>query len=144
MAGTSPQDSAEGRLPDRLLLFDGECNLCNGTVNFIIRHDRRKRFLFAPLQGPFAETHFPGFVPRAGSPQTLVYHRLGKTFTRSTGALHIARDLDGAWPLCFALIVVPRFLRDPVYDLVARYRYRWFGRLESCMVPTPELRDRFL
>ena len=129
-------------LPDHLLLFDGTCNLCNGLVQFIIRHDRRKRFRFAALQSPAAQTILAG----SGLEQadTLVYMHGGRLLVRSTATLNVARRLSGAWPLAYGLIVVPRFLRDAVYGLVARRRYRWFGRRAACMVPGPDLRSRFL
>ena len=136
--------SSRGELPDHLLFFDGVCNLCNGLVRFIIRHDERERFRFASLQGlpgqRFLQTH--GLA--SGSLDSLVYWRKGKVLTRSSAALNVARDLGGLWSLAYGLIVVPRFIRDAVYDLVARKRYRWFGKRDACMVPTPELRERFV
>lgn len=129
-------------LPDHLLLFDGMCNLCNGLVQFVIKRDRRGVFHFATLQSATAKRLLGADAAEAAS--TFVYWRHGTPLTRSTAALHVARHLGGAWPLAFGLIIVPRPLRDAVYDLVARKRYRWFGRRDTCMVPEPGTASRFL
>lgn len=131
-------------VPEHLLLFDGVCNLCNGLVQFIIRNDRRRMFRFAPLQSPVAQAMLRNRGLDPGNLTSLVYCRKGIVLTRSSAALHVARDLGRAWQLAYALILVPRFLRDAMYDLVARKRYRWFGKKDQCTVPTAELRDRFL
>ena len=125
---------------DPIVLFDGVCNLCNGAVRFILARDPRARFRFASLQSEAARRLLGGDPPA----ETIVLIEAGKTHTRSTAALRIARLLRFPWPLWYGWIVVPRPLRDGVYDWVARHRYRWFGRRDTCMVPTPELRDRFL
>ena len=127
-----------------MLLFDGVCNLCNGLVRFIIRHDGRKRFHFAPLQSAAGQLALQRHGLATSDFNTLVYFRKGNVLTRSTAALNVARDLGGAWLIGYAFIIVPRFVRDAVYDLVSRKRFNWFGKLDSCMVPTPELRSRFL
>lgn len=131
-------------LPDRLLFFDGVCNLCNGLVRFIIGHDRHKRFRFASLQSGIGQRFLDVHGLASQNLDSLVYWRKGRVLTRSTAALNVARDLSGAWPVAFAFIVVPRFIRDAVYDLIARKRYRWFGKQDSCMVPTAQLKERFL
>ena len=139
-----PLHDLKAELPDHLLLFDGVCNLCNGLVRFIIRHDRRKRFSFAPLQSVAGQLVLQQHDLATSDFNTLVYFRKGDMLTRSTAALNVARDLGGGWPLAYAFIVVPRFIRDAVYDLISRKRFRWFGKRDSCMVPTPELHSRFL
>jgi len=116
-----------------VVLFDGLCNLCNGVVRFIIARDPAARFRFAPLQ-----------PAEAGARDSIVLVESGKTYTRSTAALRIARGLRFPWPLICALMVVPRPLRDVVYDWVARHRYGWFGKRTACMAPAPEVRGRFL
>lgn len=131
-------------LPDRLLFFDGVCNLCNGLVQFIIRNDRRKRFRFAALQSDAGQRFLEAHGLAEAGLDSLVYSRKGQVLTRSTAALNVARDLGGLWPLAYALILVPRFIRDAAYDLVARKRYRWFGKREVCMVPTAALLSRFM
>jgi predicted DCC family thiol-disulfide oxidoreductase YuxK len=127
-----------------LLLFDGVCNLCNGVVQFVIRHDRAGRFRFAALQSEPGQAMLRQFGLSTQQFDSFVYVKDGQFFTESTAALRVARDLGGAWRLLYGFIIVPRPLRDAVYRWVARNRYRFFGRQESCMIPTPELRARFL
>lgn len=127
-----------------VILFDGVCNLCNGLVQFVIARDPARRFRFASLQSDVAQRRLEGAGIAANVPDSIVLLEEGRLFTRSTAALRIARRLRFPWSLAFALIVVPRPLRDWVYSLVARNRYRWFGRRETCMIPTPELEERFL
>ena len=127
-----------------VVLFDGVCNLCNGFVQFVIPRDPRGRFQFASL-GSDGAARALGGVPGPGpGPETIVLIEDGEVFTRSTAALRIARRLTFPWPLAYGLILVPRPLRDLVYDAIARRRYRWFGCRESCMVPDPAFRNRFL
>jgi predicted DCC family thiol-disulfide oxidoreductase YuxK len=136
-----PVDPAE----HPILLFDGVCNLCEGLVRFAIEHDRTGRFRFAPLQSELGRALLVrhGYDPDAIDAVVLV-DGAGAT-DRSTAALRLARDLGAPWRwLAPALLLVPRGLRDAVYDWVARNRYRWFGRRSECLVPTPELRARFL
>jgi predicted DCC family thiol-disulfide oxidoreductase YuxK len=125
-----------------VLLFDGVCTLCNGVVQFVIQRDPAGRFQFATLQSDAARRLLQA-APQP-LPDTLVLVEDGRMFLRSTAVLRVARGLEFPWPLAFVLVVVPRPLRDWVYDIVARNRYRWFGRRDVCMVPTPELRARFL
>jgi predicted DCC family thiol-disulfide oxidoreductase YuxK len=126
-----------------IAFFDGVCNLCNRSVDFLIRHDRRGVLRFAPLQGTtFAEVA-RGHPELAGT-DSFVLAEGGRLHVRSTAALRAAMAMGGAWRLCAAFLLVPRPLRDRVYDFVARRRYRWFGRRETCRLPTPDLRVRFL
>ena len=125
-----------------MLLFDGVCTLCNGFVQFVIERDPAGRFQFAPLQSD-AAARLLGVAPPP-LPDSLVLLEDGRLFTRSTAALRVARGLRFPWPLAYVFVAVPRPVRDCVYDAVARNRYRWFGRRDVCMVPTPELRSRFL
>ena len=123
-----------------IILFDGVCNLCSGAVQFILDRDPRGRFRFASLQSGAARRLLGG----ESLPESIVLIEEGKTSRRSTAALRIARRLRFPWPLLYAFIVVPRPLRDFVYNWIARNRYRWFGRRETCLVPAPDLRNRFL
>ena len=127
-----------------VILFDGVCNLCNGSVNFVIDHDPEAYFRFASLQDdaaqPLLRAH--GLTPDYLDSVVLVED--GKLYRDSTAALRIARKLGAPWSWLYALIVVPRPLRDLVYGYIARNRYRWFGKQDSCRIPTPELRARFL
>jgi predicted DCC family thiol-disulfide oxidoreductase YuxK len=123
--------------------FDGVCNLCNGTVNFLIDRDRRQRLRFAPLQG----STFAGLLarhPDLGGIDSFVLWDGGRVHVRSSAAVRILMALGGPWRLAGALLAIPRPLRDRLYDCVARRRYRWFGKTEACRVPTPALRARFL
>ncbi len=127
-----------------IVLFDGVCNFCNRSVNAIIRRDERGYFRFAALQsdvGAELQQRY-GLDPKAFD--TLVLIEGGKVYTKSTAALRIARRLRWPWPALYAHVAVPRPARDFVYDWFARRRYRWFGKRDECMVPSPEARERFL
>jgi predicted DCC family thiol-disulfide oxidoreductase YuxK len=128
------------------VLFDGVCNLCDASVLFIIDRDPAGHFAFAPLQSAEAEQLLAerGEAGAGAALSSLLLVEGERVYRRSTAALRIARRLSGAWPLLYAFVVVPRPVRDAVYDWVARNRYRWFGRQEACRIPTPELRGRFL
>jgi predicted DCC family thiol-disulfide oxidoreductase YuxK len=123
-----------------IVLFDGVCNLCSGAVRFILARDPAGRFRFASLQSDAAQRLLKG----AGVAETIVLLQGGKIYTRSAAALRIARGLRFPWPLFYAFVAVPRPLRDLVYRWVARHRYAWFGKRESCLLPTPETRGRFI
>ncbi|WP_343746730.1 thiol-disulfide oxidoreductase DCC family protein [Chitinophaga sp.] len=127
-----------------IILFDGVCNLCNGSINFVIRHDRRGHFRFAPLQSDAAATLATTHQIDISQMASFILVQNGKAYTKSTAALRVARQLPFPWKLLYAGIIFPRFIRDGVYNIVARNRYRWFGRKDSCMVPTPEIKERFL
>jgi predicted DCC family thiol-disulfide oxidoreductase YuxK len=127
-----------------LVLFDGVCNLCNGFVQFVVARDPGGRFQFGALQSAAARRVLELHDTPAPLPDAIVLVDDGQLFTRSTAALRIARRLTFPWPLAYAFIAVPRPLRDWIYDLIARHRYRWFGTRDHCMVPTPALRSRFI
>jgi predicted DCC family thiol-disulfide oxidoreductase YuxK len=127
-----------------ILLFDGVCNLCSGVVQFVIRHDPEGRFRFAALQSETGRS----LLARLGLPvdalDTFVLVDGAHCFTCSDAAIEIARRLPGAWRWLRLVAILPHRLRDALYGVVVRNRYRWFGRQESCMVPTPDLARRFL
>jgi predicted DCC family thiol-disulfide oxidoreductase YuxK len=127
-----------------ILLFDGVCNLCSRTVQFVIRHDPAGRFRFAALQSPAGQRLLVEHGLPADALDTFVLIEGARCFTRSDAAIELARRLDGAWRWLRLAAVVPRPIRDWAYGVLVRNRYRWFGRRESCMVPTPELSQRFL
>ena len=127
-----------------LILFDGVCNLCAWAVRFIIKRDPRGTFRFTALQSELGQRLLAQHHIDPASTDSFVLIEDGAAYTESTAALRVARRLRGAWPLCFAAIILPRFVRDPVYRFIARQRYRWFGKQNSCLVPTAELRARFL
>lgn len=128
----------------RIVLFDGICNFCDASVNWIIARDRRGKFSFAALQSPAGEQLQRTFGLDPNALDTLVLVEGARVYRKSGAALRILRRLRLPWPLLFGLVVVPPFVRDFVYDFFARRRYRWFGRKEECMVPAAEVRDRFL
>ncbi|MDQ0188777.1 DUF393 domain-containing protein [Alicyclobacillus cycloheptanicus] len=128
----------------QIVLFDGVCNLCSAAVQWIIRRDRTGQFRFASLQSNLARELGFGPSSKAPDPESLVYLRGSRSFTRSTAALYIAKDLGGWTQLAFAFILIPRPLRDLLYDVVARRRYQWFGKRATCWMPTPQLQARFL
>jgi predicted DCC family thiol-disulfide oxidoreductase YuxK len=127
-----------------LIIFDGVCNFCEASVNFIIDHDAGGTFRFVPSQTPLGEALQQKYAINTTTLDTVVLIREGDVFTESEAAFEIARELDGAWRYLSAVRLVPRPLRDWAYRLIARNRYRWFGRKQICMVPTAELRARFL
>lgn len=118
--------------------------MCNGAVNFIIDRDREAQFRFAALQSEAGRDLVRDLSVPVKELESMVWIEGGRAYTRSTAALRIARRLPGLWPLFYVFIVVPTFLRDGAYDLIARNRYQWFGKRETCRVPTPEVRARFL
>jgi predicted DCC family thiol-disulfide oxidoreductase YuxK len=126
-----------------IVLFDGVCNFCNDAVNFIIRHDRNGKFKFAPLQSEI------GGELRAkygidDDVDSIVLIEKGGVFTHSTAALRILKGLGGAMSLAYAFIIIPPPIRDFFYKVFAKHRYRLFGKKDLCMIPTPEVRERFL
>jgi predicted DCC family thiol-disulfide oxidoreductase YuxK len=127
-----------------IILFDGVCNLCNGFVQVVIARDPAARFRFAALQSPAAASLLRDAGLSESRPDSIVLVAGGRAYLRSAAALRILRGLRFPWPLAYALIAVPPLIRDRVYDFIAARRYRWFGRREVCMTPTPDLRRRFL
>ncbi|WP_018627941.1 thiol-disulfide oxidoreductase DCC family protein [Niabella aurantiaca] len=126
-----------------VILFDGVCNLCNSAVRFVIKHDKKGMFRFAALQSPAGER----FAQQYGIPpayNSVVLISSGRAFLKSAAALRIARRLGGLWPLLYVFIAVPAPIRDRIYDFVARNRYRWFGRADHCLRPTPGLQEKFI
>lgn len=127
-----------------LILFDGVCNLCSGFVTFIIPRDRKNHFQFGSLQSPKAIALLQTHHFTATDLSTVVLIENGKLYTRSDAVLRIARSLGGIWALAYAFILLPSFVRDWMYDGVARNRYRLFGRKDTCMIPRPEWSDKFV
>lgn len=127
-----------------ILLFDGVCNLCDGLVQFIIKRDPEARFRFTALQSEAGQQLLleAGLAPTALN--TVVMYDDGQFYTHSNVPLQIAWHLGGIWRIFYIFKVVPKWLRDRLYDWIASNRYRWFGKKDSCMMPTPELKQRFL
>ncbi len=127
-----------------VVLFDGVCNLCNRSVRFILARDPGGIFKFAPLQSDAGKNIIKRFNIPSDKYGSFVFLENGVFYTKSTAALRLLNKLGGFWQLLYFLIVIPAPLRDAVYDLMAKNRYKWFGRTDECMVPTPEIRGRFL
>jgi predicted DCC family thiol-disulfide oxidoreductase YuxK len=130
-----------------IVLFDGVCNLCSGVVRFVIARDPHARFRFAALQSDAARracAEVGATPPAAVDPDTIIVIVNGRALERSDAALAIASRLPFPWPMFGVFRILPRALRDWLYRLVAKNRYRWFGKSDTCMMPTPELRARFL
>ena len=127
-----------------LLLFDGVCNLCNQTVQFIIRHDKKAIFRFASLQSEFAISILKENQLFDNQLNSVVLIYENKIYTHSSAPLEVLRLLGGFWQLAYIFKLVPPFFRDAIYRWIARNRYRWFGKEKSCWLPTAELKSRFL
>ena len=127
-----------------VILFDGVCNFCNGAVNFVIHRDRKGYFRFAALQSAVGEELLDKHRIDKVETDSVVLIEDDKAYLHSSAALRIVRRLPGLWPILYGLIIVPKGIRDWAYRLFAKHRYRLFGRREECMIPTPEIRTRFL
>lgn len=127
-----------------IILFDGICNLCNRVVRFVIRRDKKKEIQFAALQSEAGQGLLQKYHLPVTAMESFVFIENGKVYSRSSAALKVCRHLRGLWPLCYGFIIVPEFIRDAVYNWVAKNRYKWFGVRAECMIPTPEIKARFL
>jgi predicted DCC family thiol-disulfide oxidoreductase YuxK len=127
-----------------VVIFDGVCNLCAHSVRFILDHEADQSLRFTPLQSPAGTRLLRelGFDP--DDAKTFVLIAEGRAYVKSDAAIRVSRHFRGGWRLLGGIRIIPRPIRDWAYDLIAGNRYRWFGRAEACMVPTPELRSRFL
>jgi predicted DCC family thiol-disulfide oxidoreductase YuxK len=135
----------ENRAPEPVvLLFDGECGLCSGAVRFIIARDPGRRFRFASLQSEAGRRLVRQHGMADGVADSVVLVENGRVYTKSDAALRVVRKLRHPWPVLAAFAIVPRPLRDAVYDWVARNRYRWFGKQEQCLLPSPDVKELFL
>ena len=128
----------------KIILFDGVCNLCNSSINFVIRNDKKGIFKFAPLQSNFGKKALKKYNINTKDTDSIILVDEDKCYIKSSAALQIAKYLSGAYPLLFGFMIVPKFMRNWVYDYIAENRYKWYGKTESCMIPTPELKDRFI
>lgn len=127
----------------RIILFDGVCNFCNSSVQFIIKRDIKGRYKFTSLQSPIGQQLLKANeIP--DELDSFIYLEGSTVYYKSTAALKVCKGLKGPWKLMYAFIVVPRPIRDLVYGVIAKNRYKWFGKRETCMIPTPEQRERFL
>ncbi|MBP6431922.1 MAG: thiol-disulfide oxidoreductase DCC family protein [Ferruginibacter sp.] len=126
------------------ILFDGVCNFCNSAVNFVIKRDKKGVIKFAPLQSNAGLQLLQQYNLPTNDMKSFVFIDGGVAYTQSTAAIKVCKYLNGAWSLCKIFIIVPKFIRDGLYNWVAKNRYKWFGQKETCMIPTPEVKARFL
>lgn len=128
----------------KIILFDGVCNLCNSSVTFIIKRDKKDIFRFAALQSEVGETYIEKHQIDTSKTDSILLIDGDKYYEKSSAALKIARYLSGGYPLLYAFMIVPKPIRNWVYDYIAKHRYKWFGKKDSCMIPTAELKNKFL
>jgi len=129
---------------EAIILFDGLCNFCSGSALFIIRRDPKEYFRFAALQADPGRSILQEYDINPERFDSLILIEKGKVYHRSGAALRIARRLRGGWPVFYAFIIIPSFIRNFFYDLVAWNRYRWFGKRQSCFIPDQDIRSRFI
>ena len=127
-----------------IILFDGVCNLCNASVKFVIKHDKKEQFLFASFQSDAAKEIMLHFNLKNLNLDSIVLIDDGKIYEKSTAILRITRHLNSGFKLLYFFIVIPKFVRDWLYSYIAKNRYRFFGKRESCRIPSLELKNRFL
>lgn len=123
-----------------IVYFDGECALCTGVVQFILKRDKKKKFRFASLQGAANRNPFLASIQK----DSVVLEENNIIYVRSTAALRICKWLGGGWSICYAFIVLPLWIRDGLYNFIARNRYKWFGKKDQCWVPDKKWADQFL
>ena len=128
----------------KIILFDGVCNLCNSSVLFVIQRDPKDQFRFAPLQSEIGQSLAAKHKIDTTDVDSIILIDGDQVYVKSTAALHIAKYLTGGYPLLFGFMIIPRFIRNWVYNYVAKNRYKWYGKKESCMIPTPALKSKFL
>jgi predicted DCC family thiol-disulfide oxidoreductase YuxK len=131
-------------LQESILLFDGHCSLCNGAVDFVLKRDIRKKLLLASIQGTAGQGVLKKYELPPSYLDTLVLVEEGKVYLGSTAALRVARFLGGGWPLFYGLIVIPKGVRDRIYQWISRNRYQWFGRRDTCRIPSASESAHFL
>lgn len=134
----------QNSLPARIVIFDGVCNLCEFSVNFIYERDRKGKFTFTPAQSPLGQKLLQKYQINTDKLDTVVLVKHDRVYSRSTAAFKIAEELDPPWNTLQFFSWLPLAIRDYLYDWIARNRYKWFGKKESCMIPTKELKSRFL
>lgn len=130
-------------LPDRLVLFDGVCNLCTWSVKFLMKRDHREKFRYASLQSKTGQQVMNAYFTGDNVPDSIVYYRLGKLFTRSGAVLEILRDLQKGWQMLYVFKLFPAFLRDSIYHWIAKKRYHIFGKKEVCYIPEKPVKHLF-
>ncbi len=127
-----------------VILFDGVCNFCNGTVNFLIKQDKKEQLKFAALQSKAGQDLLKQYNLPLNNFNSFLLIDKGKVYQKSTAALKLYNQLPWYWKWTQLFWIVPKFLRDVVYNTIAKNRYKWFGKKDQCMIPTPAIRSRFL
>ena len=127
-----------------VVLFDGVCNLCNSAVQLIIRYDKKAYFSFASLQGEYGQKFLKANNLNTEDYDSFILFENGTMYTESTAALYVAKRMGFPWILSYPLLIIPKFIRDAVYRLIAKNRYQWFGKKEQCMIPSPNVQNRFI
>lgn len=129
----------------QLILFDGVCNLCNNTAQYIIKHDKNNVFMFAPLQGEAGKKIIDNYnIDTSKTDSIILYNEKNGIVYKSTAALKIASKLTFPIKLLSVFLFIPPFIRNWVYDFIAKNRYRWFGKKDACMIPTDNLKSKFI
>ncbi|ADY30645.1 MULTISPECIES: thiol-disulfide oxidoreductase DCC family protein [Cellulophaga] len=132
-------------LDKKIILFDGVCNLCNNAIQFIIKHDKKDEFRFATLQGEIAHNFFSTRnIDMEKTDSIILIEPNIAYYVKSSAALKIGRSFGGIWSLLWILELIPASFRDWIYTIIAKNRYNWFGKKNNCMIPTPELKSKFL
>lgn len=138
------EQTQPGLVQKKIVLFDGVCNLCSSSVQFILKRDRKDQFLFGSLQGTYGQNLLKNYGMPTNEFNSFMLLEEGVLYTKSSGALRMLKHLGGGWSVFYAFIIVPKFIRDAVYKFVAQNRYRWFGKKEECWLPKPEWKKKFL
>lgn len=129
--------------PEKVVFFDGVCHLCNGSVKFLLKHNKTQSLKFTPLQSKFAQDELEKFGIDNSDLESILFLKNGQIYSESTAAIYLAQELSFPSRLLAAFWIVPRFIRDWVYRIIATNRYSWFGKKDECMIPSPEVSDRF-
>lgn len=127
-----------------IVLFDGICNFCNSSINKIIRHDKKNRFKFAALQSETGKKLLEKHSIDSSRTDSIILIENNVAYIKSTAILKISKHMSGLYPLTYGFIIIPVFIRNAVYDFIARNRYKWWGKKDSCMIPTEEVKAKFL
>lgn len=127
-----------------ILFFDGVCNLCSSSVQFVLKHNKKGNIQFASLQSQFAKQRLKSFNLPKDYLQSLVLIESEEIYIKSDAALRISKHLSGIWSIGSVFLIIPKFIRDAAYDLIAKHRYKWFGKAETCWIPKPEWKERFM
>lgn len=127
-----------------ILLFDGYCNLCSNSVQFILRHEKNNALLFGSLQSDKGKELLAHYSLNPEYIDSLVFIKNNKVYLKSSAALKLCLHLKGLYPLLYGFIIIPAFMRNWIYDYISKNRYKWYGKKDSCMIPDKELIKRFL